>query len=400
MRCRPQLTVREPLKGTKSVQCQCDVRERVLNFDDDVCAWSARAPVCVNNSQSINSSSSTVVGPSKAILINKEDKSDVLREAVVSKVTPQTVSNAKDMCSQSAMTSNISEQVKSGSPDGTKVSNVGRQTLQSDSSPTLATPSLVIESSERMTKEEESRPNFSQTVSAPPIVPRSSVVENIIPLGTLHLVGETISNSSSCDAFSVTESSRSSQMETCSAMQRKGDEVRCNLYGGSIWLMCQVNGVRSPLLVDTGSAVTIFNDNFGSSVSECHVRAAVANGEQMLITGVAMMELRLGSEVIRVEVLVSPKVVDNVLGLDVMKKLRCSINLADMKLQFKGQALPLYTTPELTMIALVNGVMRTSMQSSELPEVITSQIPGYLKNIRIQQLVFSRNMRMYSGLNL
>jgi transposase InsO family protein/predicted aspartyl protease len=385
MRCRPQLTVREPLKGTKSVQCQCDIRERVLNFDDDVCAWSAKAPVCVNNSQLINSSSSTVVGPSKPILMNKDDKSDVLREVVVSKVTPQTVSNAKDVCSQSfskmndkcsqsAMTSNISEQVKSGSPDGTKVSNVGRQTLHSNNSPTLAIPSLVIESPERMIKEVESLPNFSQTVHAPPIVPRSSVVENIIPLGTLHLVGEMISSSSSCDAFSVTESSRSSQMETCSAMQRKGDEVRCNLYGGSIWLMCQVNGVRSPLLVDTGSAVTIFNDNFGSSVSECHVRAAVANGEQMLITGVAMMELRLGSEVIRVEVLVSPKVVDNVLGLDVMKKLRCSINLADMKLQFKGQALPLYTTPELTMIALVNGVMRTSMQTSELPEVITSQI--------------------------
>jgi hypothetical protein len=87
MRCRPQLTVREPLKGTKSVQCQCDIRERVLKFGDDVCAWSAKAPVCVNDSQLINSSSSTVVGPSKQILINKGDKSDVLREVVVSKVT-------------------------------------------------------------------------------------------------------------------------------------------------------------------------------------------------------------------------------------------------------------------------------------------------------------------------
>jgi transposase InsO family protein/predicted aspartyl protease len=403
MRGRPQLTVREPLKGMKSVQCQCDIRESVVKFGESACVWSDRAPVCVNNSRLIDSSSSPVVNLSKQSFMANVDKNSV-RSQHVSKVndtfSPR-VDEINDKSLRGAMASNIIEQVKSGNPDQAGVSNVGSHTLSCNNSSITAMPSPVSKRQEELMREEEPLGNFNSTIQEPSFVAQCQEKQSVIPLGTLHLVGENCqiqknergleigqlmsssqrlnvdeisSRDSPGDDSLIPEVGRDSQLATCSAMQQKSNEVRCNLYGGSIWLMCYVNGVRNPLLVDTGSAVTIFNDNFGSSVSECHVRAAVANGEQMVIRGVAMMELRLASEVFRVEVFISPRVKDNVLGLDVMRKLRCSINLADMKLEFKGQALPLYTTPELTMIALVNGVMGTSIRTSELPEVIASQI--------------------------
>jgi hypothetical protein len=44
---------------------------------------------------------------------------------------------------------------------------------------------------------------------------------------------------------------------------------------------------------------------------------------------------------------VSPKVIDNVLGLDVMRKLRSSIDLAEMKFRFRDQVLSIYNTDEM-----------------------------------------------------
>jgi predicted aspartyl protease len=405
MRCRPQLTVRESLKGTRSVQCQCDIRESVMKSGVNACLWSDRTPVCVNDSRLINSNASTVIVPSKQILTPEVDVNVVSRGAAASQETEKSVKNVFEVCNesfQSKVTSNIMKQVKSGSPGRAEVSDVGSQTLHQNNCLMNVMSSPIMKEKREVIKEEKSSLwTLDQAIHAPPIIPASQESVSVIPLGTLHVMNENrqiphdreileerggismsdvsddggiMTSDISGDDSWVSENSRNSQMVTCSAMQSKVDEVRCNLYGGSIWLICQVNGIRSSLLVDTGSAVTIFNNHFGSSVSKCHVRAAVANGEQMVITGVAMMELRLGSDVFRIKVFVSPKVVDNVLGLDVLSKLRCSINLAEMKLEFKGQALPLYSTPELTMIALVNDVMRTSTQKSELPEVIASQI--------------------------
>jgi hypothetical protein len=47
----------------------------------------------------------------------------------------------------------------------------------------------------------------------------------------------------------------------------------CNLYGGSLWIYSFVNGVRCPLMIDTGSAISIFNHHFNSIVSPCSIKA-------------------------------------------------------------------------------------------------------------------------------
>jgi hypothetical protein len=42
----------------------------------------------------------------------------------------------------------------------------------------------------------------------------------------------------------------------------KETEPKCNLYGGSIWLMAIVNAIKCPVMLDTGRAISIFNHNF------------------------------------------------------------------------------------------------------------------------------------------
>jgi hypothetical protein len=94
-------------------------------------------------------------------------------------------------------------------------------------------------------------------------------------------------------------------------------EPKCNLYGGPIWLMVVINGRKCPVMIDTGSAISIFNHNFDSRISPCDVKAMVANGDNMILNGVANLNIRIGSFEYEMEVFIAPEVSDNLIGLDV-----------------------------------------------------------------------------------
>ena len=139
--------------------------------------------------------------------------------------------------------------------------------------------------------------------------------------------------------------------------------------------MAVVNGRKCPIMLDTGSAISIFNQSFDSKVSPCDVKAMVANGENMKLNGVAQMNLRIGSFEYDIEIFIAPEVSDNLIGLDVLKKSKCSIDLLHMKLHIDDEIIPLYNTTEIGMIALINSLPNEcESQSFQLPETISSQI--------------------------
>jgi hypothetical protein len=75
------------------------------------------------------------------------------------------------------------------------------------------------------------------------------------------------------------------------------------------------------------------------------------------------------------EIFIAPEVSDNLIGLDVLKKLKCSIDLLNMKLLIEDEIIPLYNTTEIGMIALINSLpIACESQSFQLPETISSQI--------------------------
>jgi transposase InsO family protein/predicted aspartyl protease len=155
----------------------------------------------------------------------------------------------------------------------------------------------------------------------------------------------------------------------------KETEPKCNLYGGSIWLMAIINGRKCPVMIDTGSAISIFNHSFDSRISPCDVKAMVANGDNMKLNGIAELNMRIGSFDYDMEIFIAPEVSDNLIGLDVLKKLKCSIDLINMKLIIQDEIIPLYNTTEIGMIALINSLpVACESQSFQLPETISSQI--------------------------
>jgi predicted aspartyl protease len=147
----------------------------------------------------------------------------------------------------------------------------------------------------------------------------------------------------------------------------------CNLYGGSLWIYSLVNGVRCPLMIDTGSAISIFNHHFNSIVSPCSIKAKVANGDNMRLNGVAIVELQIGSFKMDAKVFVAPEVTDNLLGLDLLKLLNCSLDLVNMRLCMGDETVPLYNTSEISMIALVES-LPLDPNNYPLPETISAQI--------------------------
>jgi predicted aspartyl protease len=147
----------------------------------------------------------------------------------------------------------------------------------------------------------------------------------------------------------------------------------CNLYGGSLWIYSLVNGVRCPLMIDTGSAISIFNHHFNSIVSPCSIKAKVANGDNMKLNGVAIVELQIGSFEMDAKVFVAPEVTDNLLGLDLLKLLNCSLDLVNMRLCMGDETVPLYNTSEISMIALVES-LPLDPNNYPLPETISAQI--------------------------
>jgi hypothetical protein len=68
----------------------------------------------------------------------------------------------------------------------------------------------------------------------------------------------------------------------------------CNVYGGSLWVLAELTGVKCPLMLDTGSAISILNHNFNSLVSPCNVKAKVANGDNMKLNGTATVRMKIG----------------------------------------------------------------------------------------------------------
>jgi predicted aspartyl protease len=147
----------------------------------------------------------------------------------------------------------------------------------------------------------------------------------------------------------------------------------CNLYGGSLWIYSFVNGVRCPLMIDTGSAISIFNHHFNSIVSPCSIKAKVANGDNMKLNGVAIVKLQIGSFEMDAKVFVAPEVTDNLLGLDLLKLLNCSLDLVNMRLCMGDETVPLYNTSEISMIALVES-LPLDPNNYPLPETISAQI--------------------------
>jgi predicted aspartyl protease len=155
----------------------------------------------------------------------------------------------------------------------------------------------------------------------------------------------------------------------------KETEPKCNLYGGSIWLMAIINGRKCPVMIDTGSAISIFNHSFDSRIYPCDVKAMVANGDNMKLNGIAELNMRIGSFDYDMEIFIAAEVSDNLIGLDVLKKLKCSIDLINMKLIIQDEIIPLYNTTEIGMIALINSLpVACESQSFQLPETISSQI--------------------------
>jgi predicted aspartyl protease len=134
-----------------------------------------------------------------------------------------------------------------------------------------------------------------------------------------------------------------------------------------------VNGFRCPLMIDTGSAISIFNHHFNSIVSPCSIKAKVANGDNMKLNGVAIVELQIGSFKMDAKVFVAPEVTDNLLGLDLLKILNCSLDLVNMCLRMGDETVPLYNTSEISMIALVDS-LPLDPNNYQLPETISAQI--------------------------
>jgi hypothetical protein len=389
MRSRPQLTVRESRRGTRYDAVPSNPVSSNMACGDVRRLWSDEVPVCIYNSKLNYPNPSPVIIPSKQVLMTKVDEIKVSREII-----DREVNDVHKEIITSVLAPNIIKQVESGSPDEASFCDDRSKPPCKFNSTTVEVPGIILPEPQKSIETKGSLLCSEEAINVPPCVPQCQQASNVVQLTTLRLLHQEInldqqsvpfvdskvpdaesngkSSSSlnscvvqelsaqnvvmandvvtchlSCRESKDVETSRSSQMITCSVMQRENEEIKCNLYGGSVWLMADVNGRHCPLLLDTGSAITIFNDNFGSPLSSCQVRAAVANGEQMMITGVAMMELRLGSELIRAEVFVSPKVIDNVLGLDVMRKLRSSIDLAEMKFRFRDQVLSIYNTDEM-----------------------------------------------------
>jgi transposase InsO family protein/predicted aspartyl protease len=156
-------------------------------------------------------------------------------------------------------------------------------------------------------------------------------------------------------------------MENCSIVPH------CNVYGGSLWILAELNGVKCPLMLDTGSAISILNQNFNSLVSPCNVKAKVANGDNMNLKGTAIVRMKIGIFQLDAKVFISPDITDNLLGLDLLKTLNCSIDLVNMKLCIHDDVVPLYTLNEINMIALINGLPNEACDF-QLPETISAQI--------------------------
>ena len=94
--------------------------------------------------------------------------------------------------------------------------------------------------------------------------------------------------------------------------------------------------------MDTGASISVITTAPASLVKPTQIHVTTADGKPINIEGTCTIQFKMGKENVTHDFLVAPSASNNIIGMDILLPLQCVINLASLKMYFKGGNEKLY----------------------------------------------------------
>ncbi|MBM6549297.1 hypothetical protein [Streptococcus dysgalactiae] len=123
--------------------------------------------------------------------------------------------------------------------------------------------------------------------------------------------------------------------------------------------MVNIEGVDTLAVVDTGAGISVTGVKANVPIRPCTVVARSVGGTQLTIKGKQKLRIRIGDTTLVHDMFVIERVNETIIGIDILIRLKATVNFDRSTIQLSGAPLQLYQ-PEETRKAQV-GAIKTKL---------------------------------------